>query len=863
MRIKYTIVFIFLVISMASVFGQEVEKIESGKKKVSLEEKQRVESGIILENRTEGVGIRSEEAVNEPNSGIVITEPLIEISNHQTVGIDDSIPHVRYLKGIPFGYQTDTGMTLRAAPVNDLICNALNLDLVGGCITGETTHEANADYFGGCVLNGSPSVFYEFTITGTNNMVTIDMDNFADVGRQLYLYLFEGPCTAPTGIATECTVTPAGAISFDFFNLTPGVNYFLMVAGQPGVGNELTSFDICATQAIAPPLITGPEQDCFGAIPVCDHTYVQNLSYTGYWDNQELITGATCLYGGENNSVWYVFTPQTDGDLAFMIQTTKDYDWALYDLTAIGGCSNVPSSTPVLCNYSGTLGNTGCTLPVNATIPREEGAAGVPTMAGIPVLAGNTYALLIDNYTADINGYTLSFDISAGTASIADNPPATGAYPSMTSAANSCTGNTITINLSEYVDCYTIGQSDFSLTNTTTSTDFTSAIVSVTGASCSTSDYTNQLIITHDGSLTTGSYTITVNASPALADICGNHIEAGGNVSFQFLAPISLTTSDANICGGESINLNADGADGTPSVITYTLNPGGLTNNTDGVFSGLTPAITTTYNVSTSYGGCSSSATVVVNVEGNILTSIDPTNKTVCSFPVTLTATTNINGTPCVGCTYVWSTTETTSAISVGASGTYTVSATTPNGCTNFNSPQSIISEAGSGTGGGTCDVIYVSPAGGGTGLTKDSPTTLALAVDLAVCTNTTIKMMKGVYTLTDYQYVPSFITIEGGYDATFENKYSDLSGGSNSTTIRRSATADTGFPTHCSAFRVEDGAEEFRIQDIRIEMPGSAFVAGHAASSNMINYGIRLGTTCSNYNIVRCYIDAGVGAAP
>jgi hypothetical protein len=45
--------------------------------------------------------------------------------------------------------------------------------------------------------------------------------------------------------------------------------------------------------------------------------------------------------------------------------------------------------------------------------------------------------------------------------------------------------------------------------------------------------------------------------------------------------------------------------------------------------------------------------------------------------------------------------------------------------------------------------------------------------------------------------------------------------------------------------------------------MPGSPSVAGHAASSGLINYGIKLGTSCSDYNIVRVYIDAGVGAAP
>ncbi|PKP23116.1 MAG: hypothetical protein CVU05_00900 [Bacteroidetes bacterium HGW-Bacteroidetes-21] len=802
---------------------------------------------IIQENSSR------EKSTSIPDSSITINEKII--TNH--------------LKGIPLSYSNiksgEEENGTKAAPANDAICSATTIAVNGTCLDNQTNIDATSDYYGGCVLSGSPSVFYKFTITAPNNMITISLNDFSSLGRQLYLYLMNGLCTSPNAINAECTTTTATPLSFSFYNLSPGT-YYLMVATQPGVGNMLSRFDICATQAIAPPLITGPEQDCFGAIAVCDHTYIQNVSYTGFWDTQEITTGFTCLYGGENNSVWYVFTPQTSGNLAFMIQTTKDYDWALYNLTAIGGCANVPGATPVLCNYSGTLGNTGTTLPVNATIPRSVNDLGLPTMAGIPVVAGTTYALIIDNYTADINGYTLSFDISAGSASIADNPPATGAYPSMSSASASCTANTITINMSEGVECLSINPNNFTLTNTSTGVNFTSAITQITGVNCSSGGLTTQLLITHNGTLTTGVYQISVNAGATLTDKCGNLIQPGGTVSFSYLAALTLTSSANNICGGETISLDANGADGTPSVTTYNLNPGGLTNTTNGVFAGLSPTVTTTYTVSATFGGCTRTANVTVNVEGNIVTSINPTNQTVCSFPTSLSASTNINGTACVGCTYLWSTGQTTPSISVTTAGTYYVTATTVNGCHNFNSPSSIISVAGTGTGGGTCDVIYVSPAGGGTGYTKLSPTTLANAVINARCTNTIIKMQKGTYTLTNCQAVPSYITIEGGFDALYETKSSNLTGGANSTTIRRTNSKDViggiTFNT-CTALLVEDGAKQFRIQDIRIELPGSAFVTGHAAGAGVINYGIKLGTTCSDYNIVRCYIDAGVGAAP
>lgn len=529
----------------------------------------------------------------------------------------------------------------------------------------------------------------------------------------------------------------------------------------------------------------------------------------------------------------------------------------------MGGCSNIPGSTPVLCNYSGTYGSTGTTLPVDATIPRSLGAGGLPTMPGIPVIAGNSYVLIVNNYSADVNGYTLTFNVTSGTASIVDRPPLYGEYPYMTSATSSCSANTITTTMNENINCLSIRQSDYTLTNTTTGQNFTSAITQVTGVGCSGGDLTNQITLTHDGTLTTGVYQIFINSGAMLADKCGNLIQPGGTVTFNYLAPLTLTATPSTICFGQAVSLNANGADGTPSVTTYTLNPGGLTNNTNGIFSGLSPAISTTYTVSATYGGCTRTANTSVTVEGNITTSINPANKSVCSFPTTITASTTVNGVSTAGCTYLWSTGATTASISVNSPGTYTVTATTSNGCVNSNNPTSIISLAGSGTGGGSCDVLYVSPSGGGTGLTKNSPTTLADAVTKAMCTNTIIKMQKGIYTLTNYQIIPSYITIEGGYDLLFTTKSSNMTGGANTTTIRRTNAPDAASPNTCTAFKVDDGAIQFRIQDIRIEMPGSPSVTGHAAGSNIVNYGIKLGTACSSYNIIRCYINAGTGANP
>lgn len=157
-------------------------------------------------------------------------------------------------------------------------------------------------------------------------------------------------------------------------------------------------------------LQTGPEQDCSGAIPVCRNTYTQSQSYTGAGAVQEV--SGTCLFSGETNSVWYVFTAQTNGSLTFTINTTNDYDFAMYNISN-GGCAGVPGSTPIRCNYSGASGTTGLSLPAQPETPPPAYTG--PIMPGVNVTAGQTYVLLVNNYTGNQNGYTLTF---GGTATI-------------------------------------------------------------------------------------------------------------------------------------------------------------------------------------------------------------------------------------------------------------------------------------------------------------------------------------------------------------------------------------------------------------------------------------------------------------
>jgi hypothetical protein len=816
-------------------------------------------SMMLPYNSVEPIMEFKSELTIQPDSNIIIVErensltsvPILAKPKKDVVKIRETAYRVENID-LP---QTREMM---AAPANDAICSAISLAVNGACQNGQTNIDATSDYYGGCVSSSYVSVWYSFVLTGSNNQITFTFQlpgtlggTSLGQGGNVSMYLMDGACTSPSGIRTICQ---SAATPFKFDNLAIGVTYYVMVATP---ANATGNFNICATQGVETPgLQTGPEQNCSGAISLCNATYSFSGSYSGEGGIDEVST-SSCLSSGETNSVWYVFTPQSIGTFAFMITTTKDYDWALYDITTIG-CAGIPTATPIRCNWSATYGSTGLTLPGATQLPEQSlGAGGSPIMPGISDMqAGHTYALIIDNWSADNTGFTINF---SGTATVTDNTP-----PTMSAAVPSCTGNTILLTMSEAIQCLTVQEADFKLIYVTGgNANVTSKITEILAYNCAGS-LSTQIQITHDGSLQTGVYKLEINPSPVLADKCDNKIIAAGFVNFNYLADLSLTPTPSLLCGGQTLSLNADGADGAPSVTTYNLNPGGLTNSTNGVFSGLTPVSNTLYTLSVAYGGCTKTATTTVNVESNIITTISPSSKTICDAAnEVLTASTTINGVPCVGCTYVWSTTATTNSITVGA-GTYTVIATTPIGCHNDNSPSTTLTAASSGSGGGSCDVIYVSPAGGGTGLIKSSPTTLANAISMAECTYAVIKMQKGIYSFTDYLPIHSYVTIEGGYDSGFNTKSSNLTGGTNSTTIRRSTAGDTGNTTKCSAFVADDNATLFRIQDIRIELPGAASgFATHSGGSNKTNYGIRLGNNCTDYDVIRCYIDAGAGSTP
>ncbi|MBK9730252.1 MAG: gliding motility-associated C-terminal domain-containing protein [Chitinophagaceae bacterium] len=375
------------------------------------------------------------------------------------------------------------------------------------------------------------------------------------------------------------------------------------------------------------------EQDCLGAIPICDFIWTTASSTLGSGNYLNEVSPGTCLVSGELNSTWFTFTVISSGDLAFVItpiDLTADYDWALYNLTN-ASCEEIPTNGSLMasCNSS-EYGVTGIS---SDGIGNWNGPG--PTLAFnylLPVIAGETYALNIHNWSTSNGGY--SIDFSTATATIFDTVPPTLQIVSPIG----CDPTSLTFTFSENVLCSTVQAGDFSLSGP----GGPFVISSVSGAACASGGVQEK--------------TFTINFTPALenaatytfgltgnadyvTDLCGNVADTS---SIQFTAPGPLIEIDSihqPICSANSGAIYVSGNSGNEPY-SYSLNSG--TSQSSGAFEGLsTGAYLMTVKDST---GCTDTATVILvpgpgGVSAGILSSTNLKCPNECTGSITATGT--------------------------------------------------------------------------------------------------------------------------------------------------------------------------------------------------------------------------------
>ncbi|WP_370898825.1 T9SS type B sorting domain-containing protein [Chryseobacterium gossypii] len=191
------------------------------------------------------------------------------------------------------------------------------------------------------------------------------------------------------------------------------------------------------------------QSDCPTAIAVCGNS---DISYTPSGPGNILEDLGGCLTDDENFSVWYKFTVATAGTLTFVITPNgaADYDWGVYGPNA--QCSNF--GTPVRCSFAGGTGPTGLDMTSTDT---TEGAGGDRFVKYMDVLPGETYYLVIDNYSNNTAGFSMTW---GGTSTLASpfNDPNLTPHPFVTPGTPGATPDAP----NEILKCQLPTQFDFS-----------------------------------------------------------------------------------------------------------------------------------------------------------------------------------------------------------------------------------------------------------------------------------------------------------------------------------------------------------------------------------------------------------------
>ncbi|HEY9115019.1 MAG TPA: T9SS type A sorting domain-containing protein [Bacteroidales bacterium] len=376
------------------------------------------------------------------------------------------------------------------------------------------------------------------------------------------------------------------------------------------------------------------DQDCLGAIPVCQDTYDQPNSYvgTGNYPN-EIPTGGSCpgncMQTGERNDVWYIFTVQESGNLNFLItpyNSANDYDWVVYSLNEYK-CQDIishSSEMQVSCNWSGIPGPTGPNGQGTTNCQDDDGSK---FNAVIPVLEGETYVINISNYsTTNQNGYLLDF--SASTAVIFDDVSPTLAE--VETEGLQCGLTNLTFKFSEKVLCSSVQASDFDLSGP--GGPYT--VTDVFGEACDLGGETENIYtITFDPPIfQSGNYALSLTFLNGIQDACGN-ITGSQTLSFylNLSSPVANAgpNMDVPFLGTATFNATVQGGSGNYS---YDWQPAEMLVDPtieDPTTVPLTVSTQFTFTAIDENSTCQSSDVVMANVVGgemSIALTADPTS---------------------------------------------------------------------------------------------------------------------------------------------------------------------------------------------------------------------------------------------
>jgi gliding motility-associated-like protein len=296
--------------------------------------------------------------------------------------------------------------------------------------------------------------------------------------------------------------------------------------------------------------------DCNGAIQLCEDVYTEANATSTFGTIFEP-TGA-CNNGAETSSMWYTFTVTQSGNMGFVLNPSDidaDYDWGMFNITD-NGCAGIMNGTSpeVSCNSYGLFFGSGPTgiSTANGGSGNSNGPGDLngPTFNGdLNVVAGQTYALVVMNWSNSSSGY--SIDFSNSTASLFDD-----INPTILDVTTDCNSPGVVVEFDENIVTTSIQPVDFQLTGPSGNVTINSIQLPAPNSPGNPS----VTLIPTLGNLPPGNYTLSISdLAGYVNDACGN--TATGSFDFV-VSPLAVSVfagNDTVICPGTNANLLASG----------------------------------------------------------------------------------------------------------------------------------------------------------------------------------------------------------------------------------------------------------------------------------------------------------------
>jgi gliding motility-associated-like protein len=297
----------------------------------------------------------------------------------------------------------------------------------------------------GCWQSAQQDVWFVFTAEAPSAVVILNGASTTPGGslQNPQLALYSGNCPdGLTALGCAADLQGNGILELRVDDLQPGAQYFIRADGV-GFGG---TFQLCLRNFVFEGKVSG---DCPSAVRICNKSPFSVSSVVGPGSDPDEVFDAPCFTGfSESNAAWFVFSIENSGTLTFTLNPQNpndDLDFVLYRLpNGVGDCNG---KIVERCMTAGDLnpaspcmGPTGLSLD-DTDLNHNSGCIGPDDnnfLRFLDAVAGNTYALLVNNYISGSSGFDLSW---GGSASFV-GPDAD--FGSDAPSAGACIGDSIT-----------------------------------------------------------------------------------------------------------------------------------------------------------------------------------------------------------------------------------------------------------------------------------------------------------------------------------------------------------------------------------------------------------------------------------